>query len=100
MRKYKEPDTSRVGKRGTVVIPAKLRRRFGIEEGSLVIAEERGDGILIRPAVAMPIEIYTPERIAEFLLNSAIDAEDYARAVEEVRALGLDPETILHDKPK
>ena len=46
--------TSRVGKRGTVVIPAALRRRFGIEEGSLVIAEDREEGILIRPAAAVP----------------------------------------------
>jgi AbrB family looped-hinge helix DNA binding protein len=34
--------TSRVGKRGTVVIPAALRRRFGIEEGSLIIIAEVG----------------------------------------------------------
>jgi len=92
-------ETSKVGKRGTVVIPASLRRRFGIEEGSLVIAEEREDGVLIRPAVAMPIEIYTPERRAEFLLSNAVDAEDYAQAVEEVRKIGLDPETIPHHKP-
>ena len=33
--------TSRVGRRGTVVIPAALRWRFGIEEGSLIIAGDR-----------------------------------------------------------
>ena len=38
---------SKVGRRGTVVLPAKLRRRLGIEEGSFVVAEEREDGILI-----------------------------------------------------
>jgi len=43
--------TSRVGKRGTVVIPAALRWRYGIKEGSLIIAEDREEGILIRPAV-------------------------------------------------
>jgi bifunctional DNA-binding transcriptional regulator/antitoxin component of YhaV-PrlF toxin-antitoxin module len=31
--------TSRVGEEGTVVIPTALYRRFGIEEGPLVIAE-------------------------------------------------------------
>jgi len=92
-------ETSKVGKRGTVVIPATLRRRFGIEEGSLVIAEEREDGILIRPAVVLSVEVYTPERKAEFLLSNAIDAEDYARAREEVRKLGLDPDSIPHYKP-
>lgn len=74
--------TSRVGKRGTVVIPAALRRRFGIEEGSLVIAEDREEVILIRPAVAVPLENYSQERKAEFLLSNAVDGEYYARADE------------------
>ena len=91
--------TSRVGKRGTVVIPAALRRRFGIEEGSLVIAEDRGEGILIRPAVAVPLERYSQERKAEFLLSNAVDGEDYARAEEEVRKMGLDPTAIRHRRP-
>jgi AbrB family looped-hinge helix DNA binding protein len=94
-----ESDVSKVGKRGTIVLPAKLRRRFGIEEGSLVVAEEREDGVLIRPAVALPIEVYSPERRAEFLLSNAVDAKDYARAVEEVRKMGLDPAKIPHRKP-
>ena len=88
--------TSRVGKRGTVVIPAALRRRFGIKEGSLIIAEDRDEGIPIRPAATIPLEIYTPERRAEFLLSNAVDEEDYARAKEEVRKMGLDPDTIPH----
>ena len=92
-------DVSKVGKRGTVVIPAPLRRRFGIEEGSLVVAEATEEGILIRPAVAMPIEVYTPRRKAEFLLSNAVDADDYAWAVEEARRMGLDPDTIPHRKP-
>jgi AbrB family looped-hinge helix DNA binding protein len=91
--------TSRVGKRGTVVIPAALRRRFGIEEGSLVIAEDREEGILIRPAVAIPLESYTPERRAEFLLSNAVSEGDYASAEEEVRKMGLDPTAIPHRRP-
>ena len=91
--------TSRVGKRGTVVIPAALRRRFGIEEGSLVIAEDREEGILIRPAVAVPLESYTPQRRAEFLLSNAVDKEDYASAEKEVRKMGLDPAAVPHRRP-
>ena len=92
-------EMSKVGKRGAVVIPASLRRRFGIKEGSLVIAEEREGGVLIRPAAAFPIEMYTPERRAEFLLSNAVDAKDYARAKKEVRKMGLDPNEIPHYKP-
>ena len=92
-------ETAKVGKRGTVVIPARLRKRFGIREGSIVLAEERADGILLRPGIVMPFERYTPERRAEFLLTNAVDAEDYAAAVAEVCRMGLDPERINHSKP-
>lgn len=92
-------ESSRIGRRGTFVIPASLRRRFGLEEGAEVIAEETPEGILIRPAVTVPIELYTLERKAEFLLSNCVDPEDYARAVREVRAMGLDPEKIEHHRP-
>lgn len=83
-----------------MIIPADLRRRYGIEEGSFVVAEPREEGVLIRPAAAVPIEVYSPERKAEFLLNSAVDAEDYAWAVEQVQTLGLDPKKIRHRRPR
>ncbi|HUP53817.1 MAG TPA: AbrB/MazE/SpoVT family DNA-binding domain-containing protein [Longimicrobiales bacterium] len=92
-------ESSKVGKRGTFVIPAKLRRRFGIEEGSEVIAEATPEGILIRPAVTVPLEVYSRERMAELLMSNAVDAEDYLRAMEEVREMGLDPADIEHKRP-
>jgi AbrB family looped-hinge helix DNA binding protein len=95
-----EKETAKVGKRGTVVIPAGLRRKYGFEEGSLVVAEPRAEGVLLRPVVTLPVEIYTPERKAEFLLNNAITREDYEWAVKEVRKLGLDPKAIPHERPK
>ena len=88
--------TSRMGKRGTIVVPAELRERYGLDEGSLVIAEEQENGILLRPALAIPFEVYSPERRAEFLLSNAVDEEDYRKAVDEVRAMGLDPARIPH----
>lgn len=92
--------TTKIGKRGAVVIPAGLRRKYGFEEGSLVVAEAREEGVLLRPAVTLPLERYTPERKAEFLLNNAVTPEDYAWAYKEIKKLGIDPKTILHEKPK
>lgn len=92
--------SARVGKRGAIVVPARLRKRFGIEEGSIVIAEEKEDGILIRPAMVVPVERYSPERKAEFLLSNAVDAADYRKARREVRKLGLDPDSIPHLPPE
>ncbi len=93
-------EPSKVGKRGTVVIPAALRKRYGIEEGTLVVAEATEEGILIRPAVVVPVEVYAPERKARLLLENATDAEDYARAAAVVREeLGLDPDALGVEPP-
>ena len=90
----------KVGKRGTIIVPAKLRKRYGIEEGAIVTTEPREDGVLIRPAVVVPIERYSPERKAEFLLSTATSAKDYARARREIKKLGLDPDAIPHRRPR
>lgn len=91
-------ETARVGKRGTIVIPAALRRKYGLEEGSVVLVEPVPEGLILRPVVTLPVEIYTPERKAMFLLNNAITSDDYAIAVDRVREMGLDPEKIPHKR--
>jgi AbrB family looped-hinge helix DNA binding protein len=90
----------KVGKRGAIIVPAKLRKRYGLEEGSLVTAEALEDGVLIRPAVVMPVERYSPERRAEFLLSNATSAKDYQRARKEVEKLGLNPDVVPHRRPE
>jgi bifunctional DNA-binding transcriptional regulator/antitoxin component of YhaV-PrlF toxin-antitoxin module len=92
-------EPTRVGKRGTIVLPAKLRRRYGFEEGTMVLAEESPYGVLLRPAAVVAVEVYTPERKAEFLLTNATDTADYRSAQKEVRRMGLDPAKIRHRKP-
>ena len=99
MARSPHTETGTIGKKGVFTIPAAMRKRFGLQDGSLVIAEERDEGILLRPAVATAIEMYSDERTAGFLLSNAVDAEDYARAREEVRAMGLDPDAIAYRKP-
>ncbi len=92
-------ETGKLGKKGTFTIPAALRKRFGMTDGSLVIAEEREDGVLLRPAIATPVEIYSDRQTAEFLLSSAVDTRDYEAARRDVEALGLDPDHIPHQRP-
>ncbi len=89
----------KIGKKGVLVIPAKLRELFGLKEGALVITEATDGGILIRPAVTLPVEVYSPIRHAEFLLNNSVDLEEYHQARDEVVAMGLNPDEILHERP-
>ena len=46
--------------RGVITLPAKLRQALGL------IAETTPEGLLLRPAVTLPVEMYTPERVREF----------------------------------
>lgn len=90
----------RIGEHGTLAIPADMRRRLGLDEGSLVLVEECGASLQVSPAGDLPVEMYSNERKAEFLLNNAVDEEDYRRALADVRALGLDPDQIPHTPPQ
>ena len=89
-------ESVRVGNRGAIVLSAKLRKRLGIEEGSIVVAEEKGGGILIRPVIPTRVERYSPERKAEFLLSTATTNADYRKARRVVRKLGVDPDSVRH----
>ena len=58
--------TLTVTDRGTVTLPAKLRRALGIKADDQLIAEATPEGLLLKPSVTLPIEIYGEKRIAEF----------------------------------
>jgi len=71
--------TLTVTDRGTITLPAKLRRQLGIKADDQLIAEATPEGLLLRPAVTLPVEIYTDARIAEFDAAEAELAELYRR---------------------
>lgn len=51
---------------GVVTLPAKLRRALGPKAEDQLIAETTPQGLLLRPAVTLPVEIYCEKRIREF----------------------------------
>lgn len=58
--------TLTVTSRGVVTLPAKLRRALGLKADDQLIAETTPEGLLLRPAVTLPVEIYTDKRVSEF----------------------------------
>ena len=58
--------TLTVTDRGTITLPAKLRRQLGIKADDQLFAEATAEGLLLRPAMTAPVEIYSDGRIAEF----------------------------------
>ena len=65
-----------------MTLPKPLRKALGVDKGGIVIADITDDGIVLHPAAAFPIEMYSDARIEEF------DAEDALLA----RHLGDEPE--------
>lgn len=66
-------DLVKVGRKGQVTIPRSVLQAVGIaQEGQLAIEVTADGGILLRPAVVYPIEMYTEQRIAEFAAQDAM----------------------------
>ena len=52
--------------RGVITLPSKLRQVLGLKADDQLIAETTPEGLLLRPAITLPVEIYSPQRVREF----------------------------------
>jgi AbrB family looped-hinge helix DNA binding protein len=83
--------TIKMGKRGTIVLPAKLRKQFGLSDGSLLVTEAKDGEIRIRPAFVYEPEVWTPQRKAYLTLINAMTQEEYDEVSALLREEGIDP---------
>jgi AbrB family looped-hinge helix DNA binding protein len=58
--------TIQVNERGSLTLPKSLRKALGIARGGVVMAELTREGLVLKPAVSFPIELYRNERVEEF----------------------------------
>ena len=58
--------TIQISARGTMTLPKPFRKALGVDKGGVVMVALGEDGIVLHPAVAYPIEMYTDDRIKEF----------------------------------
>ena len=63
-------ETLVVSSRGQITLPAALRKRLGIKSGDVVILEDRGNEVVLKPGVVLEIQHYSDEEITQW------DAED------------------------
>ena len=61
----------KITNRGVITLPAALRREFGLKKDDELIVERTDAGILLRPLISVPLEIYSEERIDEFASDEA-----------------------------
>ena len=60
-----------INDRGTLTLPRESRERLGLNRSGQVVLEDTPDGILLRPGVTFPMEIYTEARLEEFSRGEA-----------------------------
>jgi bifunctional DNA-binding transcriptional regulator/antitoxin component of YhaV-PrlF toxin-antitoxin module len=58
--------TIQINRRGNLTLPMSFRKKLGLEKGGVVLAESLEQGIMLKPAVAFTIEMYSDSRVAEF----------------------------------
>lgn len=89
----------KMGKRGTFVLPAKLRKQFGLTDGSLLTVEAKDGAIRLRPAYVYEPEVWSDETRAYFILINSITKEEWDSNLPDVLELGIDPTKIKGLEP-
>ena len=91
--------TIKMGKRGTLVLPAKLRKQFGLEDGSMLTVAAKDGAISIRPAYVYEPEVWSDEERSYFILINSMTKEEWNTNLPEVLQLGIDPARIKGLEP-
>ena len=77
-------ETLVVSRRGQITLPALIRRRLGIKAGDVIIVEDRGHEVLLKPRTAIEVETYSDGQIAKWGTDDQLSKEDRKRIVEVV----------------
>lgn len=67
-------ETVKLGRNGQLSLPKAVMKRLLLRGNEILLLDVTDDGVIqLRPASALPIEMYSPERIAEFERESTVD---------------------------
>lgn len=73
-----------VSNRGQVTLPAAMRKRLGIKGGDVVILEDRGSEIVLKPGVVLELDLYDDEQIARWNADDRLEDDERKRIVDAV----------------
>ncbi|MGB5743359.1 MAG: AbrB/MazE/SpoVT family DNA-binding domain-containing protein [Sedimenticolaceae bacterium] len=78
-------ETLVVSGRGQITLPAALRKRLGIKEGDVVILEERGNEVLLKPGAVFEIGVYSEGEIDEWDKADELSEEERGEIAKRLR---------------
>ncbi len=73
-----------VSGRGQITLPATTRKRFGIKGGDVVILEDRGNEIVLKPGIVLEVQHYGDDQIAQWDADDRLDDEERSRILDTV----------------
>ena len=77
-------ETLVVSRRGQITLPALLRRRLGIKAGDVMIVEDRGHEVVLKPRAAIEVETYSDDQIAKWDADDQLSEEGRKRIVDRL----------------
>jgi len=78
-------DIVKLGRNGRLALPRSVMKRLRLQGDDILLVDISDDGVIqLRPAAALPIEMYASERIAEFERECEVDAGARASARQAV----------------
>jgi antitoxin PrlF len=72
--------TTQLGSRGQVTLPADVRKAMGLRPGDTLVVRLEEGRLVLEPAVVVPVEQYSDERVEEFARAAEMSAEEVAEA--------------------
>jgi antitoxin PrlF len=72
--------TTQLGSRGQVTLPADLRKAMGLRPGDTLVVRLEDGRLVLEPAVVVPVELYSDERVEEFARAAEMSVEEIAEA--------------------
>ncbi|MCP4044337.1 MAG: AbrB/MazE/SpoVT family DNA-binding domain-containing protein [Gammaproteobacteria bacterium] len=79
-------ETLVVSSRGQITLPAALRKRFGLKHGDVVILEDHGNEVVLKPGIVLEIQHYNDEQIATWDAEDGLSDTERAKIVKALSA--------------
>lgn len=81
------PQTLVVSNHGRITLPAGTRKRFGIKPGDVVIIEDRGSEIVLKPGMVFEVQPYGDDQIAHWDADDGVEDRERTRILDALTGL-------------